>query len=36
LSAICSRYGVRLKDLQRWNNLNSSSIRAGQRLKLAG
>jgi len=36
LSAICSRYGVRLNDVKRWNSLNSSAIRAGQKLKLTG
>jgi len=36
LSEICARYGVRLNDVKRWNNLGSSSIRAGQRLKIAG
>lgn len=36
LSAICARYGVRLNDIKRWNNLASSSIRAGQRLKITG
>ncbi len=34
LGKIASRNGVRVSDLKRWNNLRSSRIRVGQRLKI--
>ncbi|MEM1093696.1 MAG: LysM peptidoglycan-binding domain-containing protein [Bacteroidota bacterium] len=34
LSEIAKRYGVRVSDLRRWNNLSSSRIRSGQRLTI--
>ncbi len=34
LSGIAARYGVRVKDLQRWNGLSGTSISAGKRLKI--
>ncbi|MEM6644861.1 MAG: LysM peptidoglycan-binding domain-containing protein, partial [Bacteroidota bacterium] len=34
LSGIAERYGVRVSDIRRWNNLSSSRIRSGQRLTI--
>jgi len=34
LSGIAQRYGVRVSDLRRWNNLSGSRIRSGQRLTI--
>lgn len=34
LGGIAMRYRVRINDLKRWNNLNSNTIRAGQRLNI--
>lgn len=36
LWSIARKYGVSVGDLQRWNSLSGSSIRSGQKLKLAG
>ncbi len=37
LSAIATRFGVSMSDLQRWNSIgNPSSIRVGQRIKVYG
>jgi len=33
LGHIASKYGVSVKNLKKWNNLRSSKIRIGQRLK---
>ncbi|MFN3595889.1 MAG: LysM peptidoglycan-binding domain-containing protein [Rubricoccaceae bacterium] len=34
LTQIARRYGVTVGDIQRWNNLSGSSIRAGQQLRI--
>lgn len=34
LGAIAGRYGVRVSDLKRWNNIRGSRIRVGQRLTI--
>lgn len=34
LGSIARRYGVRLEDLKKWNNMNSNVIRVGQRLNV--
>lgn len=34
LGSIALRYGVRVTDIKRWNNLNNNMIRAGQRLNI--
>ena len=34
LSGIAARYGVSVRRIQQWNNLNGTMIRAGQRLKI--
>ena len=34
LSSIAGRYGVSVKDIQRWNGLSSTKIAAGKRLKI--
>lgn len=34
LSTIANKYGVRVKDLQKWNNLSNTKIGAGKRLKI--
>lgn len=34
LSTIASKYGVRVKDVQRWNGLSNTRISAGKRLKI--
>ncbi len=34
LSSIAGRYGVKVKDIQRWNGLSSTKIAAGKRLKI--
>ena len=36
LSEIASRYGVRMADIRRWNDLRTSNIRVGQRLTIHG
>ncbi|MDV3307225.1 MAG: LysM peptidoglycan-binding domain-containing protein [Cyclobacteriaceae bacterium] len=34
LGSIALRYGVRVSDIKKWNNLNSNMIRVGQRLNI--
>ena len=34
LGSIANRYGVRVRDIKRWNNLRSDRLRIGQRLKI--
>lgn len=34
LGSIAARYGVRVKDIQRWNGMSNTKIRAGKRLKI--
>lgn len=34
LGAIANRYGVRVSDIKRWNNLKSDNLRIGQRLRI--
>lgn len=36
LSEIAGRYGVRISDLRRWNDLRTNTIRVGQRLTIHG
>jgi membrane-bound lytic murein transglycosylase D len=34
LSSIAEKYGVRVKDIQRWNGMSNTKIAAGKRLKI--
>jgi membrane-bound lytic murein transglycosylase D len=34
LGSIAIRYGVRVNDIKKWNNLHSNTIRVGQRLNI--